>query len=115
MSLVLIALETKHRYIFKSTVAAAFVFKYNIWFDRICGLYWNYQEILANIPIDILKSTDYNMVITVAGCVHLVLGSCVYLGLAKICMNQTRSTKVISNQKCMSEGILSLTYVVKIA
>ena len=51
VSLVLIALETKLRYIFKSTVAAAFVFKYNMWFDRICGLYWNYQEILFGILI----------------------------------------------------------------
>ena len=40
---------------------------------------------------------DYNL--------HPVLGSCVFLGLAKIRMNQSRSTWVISNQKHMSEGI----------
>ena len=36
---------------------------------------------------------------------HPFLGSCFFLGLAKICMNQIRSTSVISNQKRLSEGI----------
>ena len=39
---------------------------------------------------------------------HQVLGLCGFLGPAKIRMNQIRSTKVISNQKLMSEGITSL-------
>ena len=40
--------------------------------------------------------------------IHQVLGLCVFLGQAKIHRNQIRNTQVISNPKCMSEGIPSL-------
>ena len=38
------------------------------------------------------------------------LAPAIFLDLSKICINQIRSTKVISNQKRMSEGIPSLMY-----
>ena len=44
----------------------------------------------------------------ISATLHLVLGSCIFLGLVKICRSQIHSTEVINNQKRMSEGIPSL-------
>ena len=48
---------------------------------------------------------DFLKIFIVLDLVHPVLGSCVFLDLAKDRMNQIRSTEDISNQKRMSEGI----------